>query len=92
MAPVLGALADGGDHSLAELRTVLAERLGLTEEDLQAKIPSGTPLFANRLHWAVTYMHQVRTCIKLACSAARSEEWYVSLGAGGTWPLRIPNG
>jgi restriction system protein len=58
MAPVLGALADGGDHSLAELRTVLAERLGLTEEDLQAKIPSGTPLFANRLHWAVTYMYQ----------------------------------
>ena len=58
MAPVLGALADGGDHSLAELRTILAERLGLTEEDLQAKIPSGTPLFANRLHWAVTYMRQ----------------------------------
>jgi len=58
MAPVLSALADGGDHSLAELRAVLAERLGLTEEDLQAKIPSGTPLFANRLHWAVTYMHQ----------------------------------
>jgi hypothetical protein len=58
MAPVLSALADCGDHSLAELRTVLAQRLGLTEEDLQAKIPSGTPLFANRLHWAVTYMHQ----------------------------------
>jgi restriction system protein len=58
MAPVLGALADGGDHSLGELRAVLSERLGLTEEDLQAKIASGTPLFANRLHWAVTYMYQ----------------------------------
>jgi restriction system protein len=58
MAPVLSALSDGGDHSLAELRAVLAEQLGLTEEDLQAKIPSGTPLLANRLHWAVTYMHQ----------------------------------
>ena len=58
MAPALSALADGGDHSLAELRTVLAERLGLTEEDLQAKIASGTPLFANRLHWAITYMYQ----------------------------------
>jgi len=31
MAPVLSALADGGDHSLAELRAVLADRLGLTE-------------------------------------------------------------
>jgi restriction system protein len=39
MAPVLSALSDGGDHSLAELRAVLAEQLGLTEEDLQAKIP-----------------------------------------------------
>ena len=58
MAPVLGARADGGDHSLGELRAVLSERLGLTEEDLQAKIASGTPLFANRLHWAVTYMYQ----------------------------------
>jgi hypothetical protein len=35
MAPVLSALADGGDHSLAELRAILAERLGLTEEDRQ---------------------------------------------------------
>jgi restriction system protein len=25
---------------------------------LREKIPSGTPLFANRLHWAVTYMYQ----------------------------------
>jgi restriction system protein len=58
MAPTLSVLADGGDHSLAELRTVIAQRLGLAEEDLQAKIPSGTPLFANRLHWAVTYMYQ----------------------------------
>ena len=58
MAPALSVLADGGDHSLAELRAVVAERLGLTEEDLRAKIPSGTPLFANRLHWAVTYMYQ----------------------------------
>jgi restriction system protein len=58
MAPTLSVLADGGDHSLAELRAVIAERLDLTEDDLRAKIPSGTPLLANRLHWAVTYMYQ----------------------------------
>ena len=58
MAPTLNVLIDGGEHSLAELRSVVADRLGLTEEDLRAKIPSGTPLFANRLHWAVTYMYQ----------------------------------
>jgi restriction system protein len=58
MAPALSVLADGSEHSLAELRTVVAGRLALTEDDLREKIPSGTPLFANRLHWAVTYMYQ----------------------------------
>jgi restriction system protein len=58
MAPTLGVLADGGDHSLAELRTVIAQQLHLTEDDLRARIPSGTPLLASRLHWAVTYMYQ----------------------------------
>jgi len=58
MAPILSVLADGGDHSLAELREAVASRLALTEDDLRAKIPSGTSLLANRLHWAVTYMYQ----------------------------------
>ena len=58
MAPTLGVLADGGDHSLAELRAVLAERLDLAEDDLRARTPSGTPLLADRLSWAVTYMYQ----------------------------------
>lgn len=30
----------------------------MTEDDLRAKIPSGTSLLANRLHWAVIYMYQ----------------------------------
>ncbi len=54
MAPALRILADGGEHSLADLRATVARQLALTEDDLRAKIPSGTPLFANRLHWAVT--------------------------------------
>ncbi len=58
MAPALRILADGGEHSLADLRATVARQLALTEDDLRAKIPSGTPLFANRLHWAVTYMYQ----------------------------------
>jgi restriction system protein len=58
MAPTLSVLADGGDHSLAELRVAVADRLALPEDDLRATIPSGTPLLANRLHWAVTYMYQ----------------------------------
>jgi restriction system protein len=58
MAPALSVLADGGDYSAAELRAAVAERLDLTEDDLQARIPSGTPLLADRLHWAVAYMYQ----------------------------------
>ena len=58
MAPALVALVDGDDHPLAELRAIVAGRLTLTEDDLREKIPSGTHLFANRLHWAVTYMYQ----------------------------------
>lgn len=58
MAPVLQALADQHERSMSQLRAVIADKIGLTEDDLRAKIPSGTPLFASRLHWAVTYMYQ----------------------------------
>ena len=63
MAPLLEILDDGDDHSLAELRETVASRLTLTEDDLRAKIPSGTSLLANRLHWAVTYVLR-RACFR----------------------------
>ncbi|GEM_PF-2379242 len=56
MLPVLHAIADGQSHRLADVRTTLAEQLGLTEEDRALKIPSGSPVFDSRVHWAVTYM------------------------------------
>jgi restriction system protein len=58
MAPVLHALADGQEHSISQLRSVIADQIGLTDEDLRATIPSGSQLFASRVHWAVTYMYQ----------------------------------
>lgn len=58
MLPVLRAIADGQHHRLVDVRTVLAEQLGLTDEDLALKIPSGSPVFDSRVHWAVTYMAQ----------------------------------
>jgi len=87
MAPALAALVDGDDHSLAELRTIVASRLALTEEDLREKIPSGTPLSANRLHWAVTYMY-------LADLLSRPERGVVSITDRGrkvatAHPVRI---
>ena len=37
---------------------MLAEQLGLAEEELALKIRSGAPVFNNRVHWAVTYLAQ----------------------------------
>ncbi|MGE5290691.1 MAG: winged helix-turn-helix domain-containing protein [Micromonosporaceae bacterium] len=54
MVPALHALADDGERSSAELRRLVAIQIGLTDDDLRATIPSGAPLFANRLHWAIT--------------------------------------
>jgi len=58
MLPVLRAIADGQHHRLVDVRTVLADQLGLTDEDRALKIPSGSPVFDSRVHWAVTYMAQ----------------------------------
>jgi restriction system protein len=57
MAPVLHALADGQEQPNSRLRETLAGQLDLTDEDLRATIPSGSPLFASRVHWAVTYLY-----------------------------------
>jgi restriction system protein len=57
MAPALHALTDSQEHSIPHLREAIAGQLRLTEEDLRATIPSGSPLFASRLHWAITYLY-----------------------------------
>jgi restriction system protein len=58
MAPTLHALADGAEQPISQLRVVIANQVGLTDEDLKATLPSGSRLFANRLHWTITYLHQ----------------------------------
>ena len=58
MAPTLHALAGGEEQPITQLRGVIAKQVGLTDEDLKATLPSGSPLFANRLHWTITYLHQ----------------------------------
>ncbi|MFS8784351.1 restriction endonuclease [Synechococcus sp. R6-6] len=43
--------------STSEAVEALAKELGLTEDDLREKLPSGTqPTFVNRVGWAATYM------------------------------------
>lgn len=58
MLPLLKEYAATGQPlSIKHLMPVMAGRLGLTEEDLAERLPSGRQgLFHNRLHWAKTYM------------------------------------
>ncbi len=56
MLPLLAILADGQERTSAECRNELASRFKLTDEDLAARIPSGSLLFSSRLHWASTYL------------------------------------
>src|SRR6266567_5772190 len=58
MAPALQALADGAEQPISQLRSAIAEQIGLTDDDLKATLPSGSALFANRLHWTITYLRQ----------------------------------
>jgi restriction system protein len=58
MLPVLQAVGEGEPRRLADVRDVVAKQLALTPDDLALRIPSGSPVFNSRVHWAVTYMAQ----------------------------------
>ena len=58
-APLLDLLADGRERSNGEMRSEIAQRFSLTEEDLREMVPSGQkPLFNDRLSWATSYLTQ----------------------------------
>jgi restriction system protein len=58
MAPVLACYTDGGSHPVAEVRSSLAERFELSDDELAERLPSGTArTFDNRVRWATTYLH-----------------------------------
>jgi restriction system protein len=57
MRPILETVSDGQDHNVREAYRRVADRLGLTDEDRQELIPSGTQrLLDNRTGWAKTYL------------------------------------
>ncbi|MDF2094601.1 restriction endonuclease [Aquibaculum arenosum] len=58
MAPVLDVARDG-EIKVSQAVERLAETLGLSDTDRQALLPSGKQtVFANRVHWAKTYLKQ----------------------------------
>lgn len=58
MLPLLKEYAaSSGPRSLKELLPIMADKLGLSEQEMAERLPSGRQgLFHNRLHWAKTYM------------------------------------
>ncbi|HLY64766.1 MAG TPA: restriction endonuclease [Chloroflexota bacterium] len=56
MLPLLTFVADGREHTLREAVEVLAEQLGLTDDDRKDTLPSAQPRFVNRVGWARTYL------------------------------------
>lgn len=59
MRPVLVAVDGEVPKSYAQIRDVVAPVLGVSDEDRQVMLPSGTQaLFTNRVAWAVTHITQ----------------------------------
>ncbi|HVB85775.1 MAG TPA: restriction endonuclease [Candidatus Dormibacteraeota bacterium] len=60
MLPLLEFVAEkGGDVSAGEAYDALAERLGLSSDDLREVLPSGSQgTFENRVAWASTYLRK----------------------------------
>jgi restriction system protein len=59
MLPILEVLADGREWPVAESRSVVSKKLGLSQSDLAELLPSGKQgRFANRLSWAQGYLKE----------------------------------
>lgn len=57
MLPFLEHLSDGAERSNREVVGALARRFGLSDEELEELIPSGTQgVFVNRVGWAKSHM------------------------------------
>jgi restriction system protein len=55
-APLLNAMADGGEHTLVDVRQQVQSALNLSEADLLERLPRGNQTkFVNRLAWAGVY-------------------------------------
>jgi restriction system protein len=59
MRPVLQAVGDGETRSLAEVREIVKDTFGLTDEERRERLPSGTQtVINNRAGWARTYLNK----------------------------------
>ena len=61
MLPVLKFAVNSNEHSLREAVAYLTEQFSLSDEERNARLPSGKqPIFYNRVGWARTYLKQAK--------------------------------
>jgi restriction system protein len=59
MLPLLKVSGDGREHRIGDVTDQLARDFGLTDQERRHLLPSGKQAtFANRVHWARTYLVQ----------------------------------
>lgn len=56
MAPILKLCLDGETHRMRDLVSVIGEQMGLTKEEMEQTIPSGSGMFNNRAWWARSFL------------------------------------
>lgn len=65
MLPILRRFADGKEHDNRSLYEDMAREFGLTESELDQKLPSGTYAFSNRFRWALVYLTNAGLLVQL---------------------------
>ena len=79
MLPVLKATANG-EIAATDLRTQIAETLGLSESDLAERLPRGpTTVFANRVAWANVYLQRAGLIQKIGRGRYKATELGLSV-------------
>lgn len=59
MRPVLQSVGDGESRSLADVRDIVKDAFGLTDEERRVRLPSGhQTVINNRTGWARTYLNK----------------------------------
>src|SRR4051794_29601925 len=65
MRPLLALAANGKEQNINECISILANELHLSDQDRAATIASGKQtVFANRVHWARTYLDKAEAIRK----------------------------
>lgn len=82
MRPTLAALADGEPRSIQSIRSVVAEALGVSEEDQAELLASGKQTrYSNRVAWALTHMAKAGLIERPGPGAVRDfAAWQAGLG------------